>query len=74
MNFKARPGALLALILCALALVFEWALRTRVGTVHPMALIILRAGVTLSFAGLIAPAITQPTAEGKLSPLAHKIG
>ncbi len=74
MNFKPRVGALFALILCGAVLVFEYMLRTRVGMVHPMALLVFSAGVTLSFTGLIAPDITQPTSEGKLSPLANKIG
>lgn len=74
MNLKPRIGALFGLILSSSILVFEWALRTRVGTVHPMMLIVMGAALTLSFTGLIAPEITQPTAEGKLSPLAHKIG
>lgn len=39
-----------------------------------MALLIFSAGVTLTLAGLISPATTQLTADGKLSPLAHKIG
>lgn len=74
MTLKSRLGALLAFVLCSAILVFEWALRTRVGVIHPMALIIFSAGVMLSFTGIVAPGITQPTAEGKLSPLAHKIG
>ena len=73
-NFKARLGALLALILSAAILVFEWAYRAQYGRVHPMALIVFGAAFTLSLTGVIAPAITQPTAEGKLSPLANKIG
>ena len=39
-----------------------------------MALIIFSAGATLSLTGVVAPAITRPTAQGKLSPLAHAIG
>ena len=73
-NFKARLSALLALILSNSILVFEWAFRARFGTVHPMVLIVFGAAFTLSLTGVFAPAITQPTADGKLSPLAHKIG
>ena len=74
MSFKARLSALLGLILCGSVLVFEWVLRARVGMLHPMALIIFSAGATLSLTGVVAPAITRPTAQGKLSPLAHAIG
>lgn len=74
MNLKARLSALLGLIACGSVLVFEWVLRTRTGMVHPMALLIFSAGVTLTLAGLISPATTQLTADRKLSPLANKIG
>ena len=74
MNFKQRLGALLGLIACVAILVFEWVLRTRTGTMHPMMVILFGAGTTLSLASLISPQITQPTAAGKLSPLANKIG
>lgn len=74
MKLNPRISASFVLVLCCLILVFEWALRTRVGTVHPMALLIFSAGATLSFTGVVAPEITRLTSEGKLSPLAHKIG
>lgn len=74
MNFKARLGALLCFILSASILAFAWAYRAHFGRVHPMALIVFGAAFTLSFTGIVAPAVTQPTAQGKLSPLAHKIG
>ena len=74
MNFKARLHSLLGLIACLSVLVFEWVWHLRFGTVHTMPVIIFGAGVTLTLAGLISPAIIQPTVGGKLSPLANKIG
>ena len=74
MNFKARLSALLGLIACSSVLVFEWVWHLRFGTVHTMIVVIFGAGVTLTLAGLISPATTQPTAQGKLSPLANVIG
>lgn len=73
MNLKARVGALLGLISCSSVLVFERVWQLRSGTIHTMIVVIFSAGVALTLAGLISPETTQPTAQGKLSPLANKI-
>jgi uncharacterized membrane protein YccF (DUF307 family) len=74
MALKPRLGALVAFVVCGGLIVFEWLLRTRMGFMHPVALLAAGGGMAIGLLGLIWPEKTQLTAENKLQPLAHKTG